>query len=141
MFDSRRGRLAWRPSAVLLTLRFAARSLARLSQKARWSGLDWQEGQEPGLGREANAAWPGGGRSGGLPEVVGRPRVVSVQRQLLSSVQKPHFSVFMTADGVAAVDRLVRGAGGVTLLLGKVVKSVSRPSFSLETSLTRSVTV
>src|SRR5436190_22579592 len=115
MFDSRRGRFAWRPSAsLLLVFRFAARSLARLSQKALWSGLDWQERQEPGLGREVNAAWPGGGgRSEGLLEAVGGLGVVSVQRQLLSSVQKPHRSVFMTADEGAAVGRLVRGAAGV----------------------------
>ena len=67
---------------------------------------------------------------------MGGLRVVSVQRQLLSSVQKPHCSVLMTADGGAVVARLVRGAAAVTL-----VKSVSRPSFSLETSLMRSGTV
>ena len=68
------------------------------------------------------------------------PKVVSVQRQLLSSVQKPHFSVFITADGGAAFGRLVRRVAAVIPFLEKVVKSVSRPSFSLE-SLMRSCTV
>ena len=70
-----------------------------------------------------------------MMEEAGGPRVASVQRQLLSSVQNPHCSVFMTADGGAVVGRLVRDdAAAVTL----VVKSVSRTSFSLETSLMRS---
>lgn len=46
---------------LLLILRFAARALARLSQKALWSGLDWQEGQEPGLELEVGVVWPDDG--------------------------------------------------------------------------------